>query len=296
MEKPSNDKEHNNILKAGSKNLNTENWKVYHPNGRHMFTCGEKKAKWYLNRGLAKKVGKKGIALTFSPKGNGFEDNEEFGRSIREAKCVVTGNEEGLQRHHIVPYCYRTYFPEQFKSKNHHDVVLINHEIHSQYEQLANGYKDEIAHLFKVKTTGELNSEYTAALREFGKPNAIILNSIHSIFKTYGRIPHEQLIDKLHFISECTEIPFETLCTYNHIQFYKLYLLLKVYHEKEIYEFKEKNRMIYDHGYHVAIKLDTEEKIMDFVKLWRNHFIVTMRPQFMPNGWSVDFRIKTKIL
>jgi len=175
-------------------------------------------------------------------------------------------------------------------------VVLINHEIHSQYEQLANGYKDEIARLFDVKTIGKLNSEYTAALRDFGKPNAIILNSIHSLFKTYGRLSHELMLDKLQFISENTEIPFETLCTYNYIQFYKLYLLLKIHHEKEIYEFKEKNRIMYDHGYHVVQKLDTEEKIEDFVKLWRNHFIVMMRPQFMPNGWSVDFRIKTKIL
>lgn len=296
MEKISKGKEHNNILKAGSKNLNTENWKVYHPNGRHMFTCGEKKAKWYLDRNLAKKIGKKKIALTFSPKGNGFEDNEEFGRSIREAKCVVTGIEEGLQRHHIVPYCYRTYFPEQYKSKNHHDVVLINHEIHSQYEQLANGYKDEIARLFGVKTIGELNGEYTVALREFGKPNAIVLNTIHSIFKTYGRISHELLLDKLQFLSEFTGIPYEILCGYNYIQLYKLYLLIKVHHEKELYDFKAENRMIYDHGYRVVQKLDTEEKIEDFVKLWRNHFIVTMRPQFMPNGWSIDFRIKTKIL
>ena len=57
------------------------------------------------------------IRLTFMPKGNGFEDNEVFGRSMREAKCVVSGLEDGLQRHHIVPYCYRTYFPEIYKKK-----------------------------------------------------------------------------------------------------------------------------------------------------------------------------------
>ncbi len=116
MDEISKNRVHNNILKVGSKNLNTENWKVYHPSGRHMFTCGEKKANWYLDRNLAKLIGKKKITLTFSPKGNGFEDNEEFGRSIREARCVVSGIEDGLQRHHIVPYCYRTYFPERFKS------------------------------------------------------------------------------------------------------------------------------------------------------------------------------------
>jgi hypothetical protein len=261
-----------------------------------MFTCGEKKASWYLERGLAKLIGKKKIALTFSPKGNGFEDNEEFGRSIREARCIVSGLEDGLQRHHIVPYCYRSYFPEQFKSKNHHDVVLINHEIHSQYEQLANSFKDEIARIFNVKTIGEFNIDYTNKLREVGKPNAIVLNAIHSVFKTYGRISRETLIGKIREISELTGVPFDTLKKFNYIQYYKFYLLLKIQHEKEIYEFKEANRKLYDHGYHVVKQLDTEEKIEDFVKLWRNHFIDTMQPKYMPTGWSIDFRIKTKIL
>ena len=40
---------------------------------------------------------------------------------------------------------------------------------------------------------------------------------------------------------------------------------------------------------------DTEEKIMEFVKLWRTHFIETMKPKYMPQGWSINFRIKTKL-
>jgi hypothetical protein len=288
--------ENNNILHAGSKNLSTENWKVYHPSGRHMFTCGEKKAYWYLERNLAETVnGERGIKLTFEPKGNGFEDDEEFGRSSRIVQCVVTGFSEGLQRHHIVPYCYRTYFPEKYKSKNHHDVVLINFEIHSEYEQKANEFKDEIAKIYNVKTITELNAEYTLKLRELGKPNAMIMNTIHSLFKTYGRLSREAILEKLQYIAENTGIPFETLKGYNYIQFYKLYLLLRDDHINELYQFKIDYRKLYDHGYHVAQKLDTEEKIEEFVKLWRNHFVDTMQPLFMPNGWSVDFRIKTKI-
>jgi len=288
--------EKNNILQIGSKNLSSENWKVYHPSGRHMFTCGEKKAYWYLDRNLAKLIdGKRSIELTFTPKGNGFEDDEEFGRSIRIVRCVVTGVSDNLQRHHIVPYCYRTYFPEEYKSKNHHDVVLMNFEIHAEYEQKANKFKDEVARIYNIKTIGELNTEYTLKLRELGKPNAIIMNTIHSLFKTYGRLLREGILEKLQYIAENTGIPFDVINTYNYIQIYKLYLLLRDDHINELYQFKEANRKLYDHGYHVAQKLDTEEKIEDFVKLWRNHFVDTMQPKFMPNGWSVDFRIKTKI-
>jgi exonuclease 3'-5' domain-containing protein 2 len=295
MEKISNGKGKNNILKVGSKNLNSENWKVFHPNGRHMFTCGEKKAFWYLERDLAELIGEKMIQLTFDPKGNGFEDNEEFGRSVRQARCVVSGVEDNLQRHHIVPYCYRTYFPEAFKSKNHHDVVLINHEKHSEYEQHAVEYKDEIARIYGVKTIGELNVEYTARLREAGKDSSILLNSIHSLFKSYGKMPQDIKMEKLHFISKETNIPYSVIERLSYIQMYKLYQLLREQHMRDVYVFKGQNRQYYDHGYHVAKKLDTEEKIEDFVKLWRNHFIETMHPMFMPNGWSVDFRIKTKI-
>jgi len=280
---------------VGSKNLNSENWKVHHPNGRHMFTCGEKKATWYLDRGLAVMIDDKNIMFTFDPKGKGFEDNEEFGRSIREIKCVVSGSEEGLQRHHIVPYCYRTYFPEEFKSKNHHDVVLINNEVHNYYEQIANQYKDEIAEVYNVKTINQFNSDYTAKLREISKNNSVALNTINSIFNCYGKMPADVKIKKLNIISTETGIPLNTIKKLTYIQLYKLYLLIKNKHSTEINEFKKNNRYQYDHGYHVIQKLDTEEKIEDFVKLWRKHFIDTMQPKYMPYGWSIDFRIKTKL-
>jgi len=288
-------KERNNILKSGSKNLNSENWKVYHPTGRHMFTCGEKKANWYLERDLAELIGRHEIRFTFDPRGNGYEDNEVFGRNSREPICVVSGVGDNLQRHHIVPYCYRTFFPEKYKSKNHHDVVLINERHHSDYEHEATKFKDEIAKIYGVKTIEELNVEYTGKLREAGKDNGILLNTFHSIFRGYGRISNSLIIEKLEFIAEHTNIPFETLVTYNYMQLYKIFLYLKEIHEKEIYDFKAVERKYYDHGYYVIQMLDSEKKISEFVKLWRNHFIDTMHPKFMPEGWSVDFRIKTKI-
>ncbi len=284
----------NNILKRGSKNLGYENWMVYHPNGSHMFTCNEKKAKWYLERDLAKVTGDNKIKLTFEPKGRGFHDNEIFGRSIRETRCVVCGEINDLQRHHIVPYCYRTYFPEEYKSKNHHDVVLINHEIHQKYEVFANKFKNEIAEMYDVETITDLNLEYTQALRDMSKQYSILLNAIHMLFKT-DKVPYEIKIEKLKFISNEIKMPYSFIKKINYIQLYKLYLLIKEERKRKTYIFKREHRASYDHGYHVVKKLDTEEKIREFVKLWRNHFIDTMQPQFMPNGWSIDFRIKTKI-
>ena len=283
----------NNILKSGSKNFDVENLKVYHPSGRHMFTCGGKKALWYLDRDLAVQINENEIQFTFEPNGHGFSDNEDFGRSIREVKCVVDGVRDDLQRHHIIPYCYRKYFPVEYKSKNHHDVVLMNHDVHAEYEIEAMKYKDFMAEKYGIDTIDEYNKIYTRLLRAMNKNNTIVLSKLTAIFKGHGRIPSEMVRENLKAISLHTEIDFDFLCGCNYIQLMKLYRLLSERYKNEMQKFQDENRQFYDHGYHLVQKLDTPDKMEEFVKLWRKHFIDTTQPKYMPDGWSIDFRIKT---
>ena len=42
-------------------------------------------------------------------------------------------------------------------------------------------------------------------------------------------------------------------------------------------------------------KLDSHEKIEEFVKMWRAHFVQTMKPKYMPEGWSINFRVKVEL-
>jgi len=283
-------------LRIGSKNLNLENWKVYHPNGHHMFTCGERKAKWYIDRGLAVLMEEEySIKLVFEPKGYGFKENEIFGLAGRELRCVVTGEVDGLQRHHIVPYCYRNHFPEEYKSKNHHDVVLVTYKIHEQYEQFANQYKDQIAKEYNVPTLNEFNLEYTKVLCEFSNKKIKLLSRLHSIFKNKKVMPYDVIYNILIDVSEYTKIPLDKLMKLNYIQLYKLYLLLKQRHNEEFDLFKEKNRLLYDHGFYVVSKLKTHGEIRDFVRKWRLHFVKTMKPKYMPTGGSVNFKVKVEL-
>lgn len=285
----------NHVLKIGGKNLDYENWKVYHPNGRHMFTCGGKKANWYLSRNLAEKIGDGKIMLNFEPNGEGFEDNEDFGRSVREVRCVVTGVDYDMQRHHIVPYCYRTYFSEIYKSKNHHDVVLMNHDIHSEYERHATEFKDQLAAEYGIKTITEYNKAYTRLLREYNRDKTIILSKLTSIFRGYKKMNNDVIQKNLEEIADALDFSHDFMKSLNYLQLYKLYVELKKIYSHELQMFQERHRRFYDHGYHLVNKLDTEEKIESFVKTWRKHFIETMHPQYMPEGWSIDFRFKTRI-
>ncbi len=282
----------NNVLTINSKNLNSENWIVYHPNGKKMFVCGNKRAEWYLKKKLATIIGDYEIKLTFIPKGLGFNDDEIFGLCARKNICVVSGRDYDLQRHHIVPYCYRTYLPVEYKSKNHHDVVLINREIHSQYEKFANDFKKEIAKLYNIKTVDELNSEYISELHKINSEYSKIKSAILVLLKNHTLTINNKR-ELLRTISQLTNIQYDLILTFNYLQLYKLLEYVKIKQIDIIDKFKKNNKKYYDHGYWVVQKLDTEEKIKEFIMLWRKHFINTMKPKYLPNGWSVNFRIKS---
>jgi hypothetical protein len=283
------------VLKEGGRGLSTTNWEVYSPEGRHMFTCGERKAEWYLDRDLAIKFDDFKIKLTFQPKGSGFDDDEIFGLAGRNICCVVDGETGSLQRHHIVPYCYRSHFPDEYKSKNHHDVVLISADNHSDYESIATKYKNELAIEYDVKSLNEFNLEYTRILSEFSDNKVKMLSKLHAIFKSYGRIPVRVIIENLQFVADNTDMTYEFLSKLSYAQLWKLYTYLRDRFSNEFDEFKLVHGNKYDHGYHLVQKLKTHDEIKDFVRKWRMHFIDTMKPKYMPEGWSVDFKVKVEL-
>lgn len=277
------------VLKFGSRKLNKENWNVFHPNGTHMYTCGENKVKWYMSRFLAHICGDKSIMFNFIPNGDWTKDAAEFYRSIRIPQCVVTGMNYDLQRHHIVPYCYRSYLPTRYKSRSHHDVVLINDKQHMAYERKATEFKKYISEYYNIPTIGELNKLYIAEMKQNATEFSGIVKEISILLKLGSNLDNDNKIRRIKHLSEITNIDYDVMIEFNYIQFLKLLLLVKKDHLKRSNSFKRLNKYKYDHGYHVMQKLDSEEKIDEFIKMWRNHFIDTMNPQFMPTGWSVDF-------
>lgn len=41
----------------------------------------------------------------------------------------------------------------------------------------------------------------------------------------------------------------------------------------------------------MATHVTTAEEIGDFVRMWRAHFVASMSPRFLPEGWSVDYSV-----
>jgi hypothetical protein len=132
------------------------NCRVHHPDGSLMFLCIEKRARWYLNRDLAKILSEDplSIQLTFEPNGRGAADHDEkemsYHLGVKSNSCVVCGSDdlETLTRHHVVPYEYRKFFPESIKGRSSHDIVPICRKDHDEYE---NSYATKLKREFEKK-------------------------------------------------------------------------------------------------------------------------------------------------
>ena len=121
------------------------------------------------------------------------------------------------------------------------------------------------------------------------------VSKLYALFGSYEKIPHNIVLKNLRFVAEQVGMPYEQIVSYNYIQLYKMYLILKEEFDNDFEAIKKSHRERFDHGYHLMQKLKTHEDIEDFVKMWRAHFVQTMKPKYMPEGWSIDFRVKVEI-
>lgn len=276
------------VLKTGSRKFDTnDNWKVFHPNGKHMFTTSKRKADWYLRKADAIIIGVNEIQLTKTPKGEGFADNEIFGLLPRINQCVVCASIDQLQRHHVVPYHYRKFMPIDYKSRNHHDVVLICRKHHEEYEMIAKDYKTCIARKYNVGTIEELNNAYITTVVERLRRKFKISKLLSTIIDGFNDIP----ITKIDYIGN----ELTTMLKFNVLDkgFDELDMIRRKI-DKSIAKEKRDVLRIDDfyHGKAVIKQFVTHADFEIFIKGWRTHFVESMNPQYMPEGWSIDFRCK----
>lgn len=238
------------------------NWRFYHPEGSFMFYSDQRRAEWYLSKGLAVKTGDKEIKLTFSPKGYGAPF-DLYGSSSKDNVCVVCGLKEGdLTRHHVVPKCYRRFFPEEYKSNNSHDVVAICDSHHIEYEEEAQALKAKLDVQYEEITIQQIN-----------KLDLTFMTAKKFLYclmdrDKYNKIPKSRLDFMQSEVKQAlniSELPQNLNTLYNSIKIGRKNTNLK-------------------YGKIIVSKLDS---IQDFVEMWRSHFIKTMKPKFMPAGWEL---------
>ena len=232
------------------------NYKVFSPDDILMFRCDEKKANWYLKRDIASIVKPNTIKLKFTPRGLG-NHNKPFGLDEMRNVCVNCGETEMLTRHHIVPICYRKFFPLDLKSHNFHDVLALCTNCHEDYERKADDLKKYLSEKYNSPINGDI--EYNRDIAKFTKIASIILNS-------EIKIPHKRLL----------KIREEL----------KVFLGVKKLTKKRLTTVSE-TKYIIVRKTHGEIVMSQVEDLQSFIEMWRTHFIENNKCEFLPKSWNV---------
>lgn len=244
------------------------NTKVLAPNGDVLFLCLPKKANWYLDRNLATVISEnpKVIKLTFEPSGIGGH-GDPYLLTEKQNKCVVCGVEEDLTRHHIVPYTYRKHFPENIKSHNSHDIVPICVNHHREYEE---EHAIELKQIFAERFDAPLALE-----TKTNSDLSIVVKYSKTLFEHWDKLPYTR---KKQMISTIRDY-------HGYIGRLKHTLLTYAYADLS-------NSRTETHGKLVIDRLTNENKLQWFVEMWREHFLHTMSPKYMPKYWDRNRDIK----
>lgn len=239
-----------------------DNCIIQAPDGVNLSRCGNKKVKWYIQNGLADIVSENPttIRLRFEPSGRcGLKDP-----LLMEGKpniCVVCGTEENLNRHHIIPYSFIRYMNLECKVDIIRDIFPCCEECHNDYEKKSTKKREQLAKLFGIPLNG-IDPEIMRKVRK-------ATGAAVALYKHKKDIPlsrQNELIDILKKYlekEEITDADIDTLA--NH----------KITNMEEYVCFSE----------YVANNITDYN---DFARDWREHFVQTMNPKYMPKAWKVD--------
>jgi len=275
-----------NVLKVGSRRLGKENWKFYHPDGDLMFINNEHKASWYLKRKLVKQIGDKEVQFLVEPRVKRRPDDNFLITPI-ERICVVCGAEDELQKHHVIPTLYRQFMPDDYKSNNHHDVVIVCTKHHEFYERTySNLYRNELAIQFDVPTVDELISSKTLIYRT----HKLIINKATSLMKFNSNMDLDKIMKLSQEIQAGTPVlkgyedAFLTETELKKVIRYHRKALKGLAHELDDY-------IGIKHAKKIVDKCVKDGTLYEFIVSWRKNFIDNMNPEFMPVGWDMMKKI-----
>jgi hypothetical protein len=246
-----------------------DNVEMYSPGGVLLCTISTKKATWYINKKLGRWIEEaKALQLLFEPKAEPKDPNT-YNVTHKKNICVVSGESEDFMRHYIVPYCYRQLFPTKYKTHMPHDIVILCPDCHLQSEQYTQTRQQELDYKLRKDPC-----------TSFPRINDKVLHKVRSaalaLHKRRDQLPPDKVeeyekIIKKHFSLD------DASCLSNEV----LEDATKI--ETSI----ENQFFIPSPGLVVRSLANNPASIERFVVEWRDFFVETMQPRFLPVGWNI---------
>ncbi|XP_045561857.1 exonuclease 3'-5' domain-containing protein 2 isoform X1 [Salmo salar] len=250
-----------------------DNCFLHAPDGQPLCTCDKKKAQWYLDKGIGVLQSDEPfiVRLLFEPSGRP-ESQQDYYLTAKENLCVVCGKNDSYIRKNIVPHEYRRHFPTEMKDHNSHDILLLCTSCHAASnvhdgflkQQLADEHGapqgcEEGVHLLEDSDRRRVRSAARALLTVGdGLPGA--------------RRDELQKIIRCFFNDTDVELTPETLQRAASLE-------TRIFNESYV-----------PHGLKV-VQATAEQGLKGLMELegrWRQHFLSTMTPRYLPPLWSVS--------
>jgi len=238
------------------------------PNGDMMCRCGKDRINWYLKKGLAQLEcsDPPTIRLNFEPEAHGKKDDPYYLQELKN-QCVVCSSTQELSKHHVIPYCFRKFFPAKVKENSSHDILLLCREHHNKYEKEADKLKKELAKKHKCSMSG-LNLKVDPNLKTVKDAAIALLRKDKKM--SQSKVEKFKRIIQKH--NNRRKFSAKDLGSAAKIR----------------YRIKDENYVPY--GKHV---INSTSSLGDFVIMWRKHFVEFMSPKFLPEYWDVNKKITT---
>ena len=282
-----------------------DNITMLDPQGATLSKISAKKARWYVNKGIAEWKGKrkddrdnvnvndntdddpKIIQLKFEPKAR--SDEGDYGRSTKQNICVACGDEGGKSqmRFYIVPHTYRSLFPKRYKTRMSHDVVLLCADCHLIVGQASNLRMNELEDRFlpqkRYRTDFEQGKVRSSALALINWRHKIPQEKVASheeIVRTYlarankGGDEMDTGNARIAINADEQELTDDLLQS-----------VIDVEYRIENPDYIPGSELV------VNSIVDNDVEMAKFIRDWRRFFLDTIHPRHLPDGWSVDYPV-----
>jgi exonuclease 3'-5' domain-containing protein 2 len=211
----------------------------------------KKQVVWYTQRNLATWVNENTFQLKFEPKGEGKAHDPYYLQGLKN-QCVVCGSTEGLNKNHVVPRVFRVHYPLSYKESTSHDVLPVCGCCHEQYEEFATQLKLELALKYGVIITQQVKRDPI----------------LSQISKTLSA--RRLLVDNTLKLPEARRAQ------------------LRILADMPVPAEYQNAPTVRDHGAVVITEVAHRGELFSFIRTWRQHFIDTMKPQYMPEFWDIN--------
>ncbi|KAM9354758.1 exonuclease 3'-5' domain-containing protein 2 isoform 2-T2 [Pholidichthys leucotaenia] len=244
------------------------------PDGQRLCTCDKKKANWYLSKklGVLECEDPFSVRLLFEPSGRPNSKHDYYVTAKKNC-CVVCGTGDSCVRKKIVPNEYRQHFPTEIKDHNSHDILLVCVSCHvasSHYDAIL---KQQLAEEFDAPQGCEAG---LGMLEDSGRWQ--VRSAARALLSAGEGLPERRRQELQATVKSFVNKNIEEELTDEEL------------HTAANLETRIFNTAFVPHGLKVvqAHAAQGLQGLMLLERRWREHFLNTMKPRYLPLFWNIN--------